>query len=36
MYMKKLKGITWAHSRGFRCIVAVSVRYAELDQDFFF
>ena len=33
MYMKKLKGITWAHSRGFTSIVAVSQRYAELHPD---
>lgn len=31
--MKKLKGITWAHSRGFTSIVAVSQRYAELHPD---
>ena len=28
--MKKLRGITWAHSRGFTSIVAVSQRYSEL------
>ena len=31
--MKKMKGITWAHSRGFTSIVAVSQRYSELHPD---
>mgnify|MGYP000006307341 FL=1 len=31
--MKKMKGITWAHSRGFTSIVAVSQRYSELHPE---
>ena len=31
--MKRMKGITWAHSRGFTSIVAVSQRYSELHPE---